>query len=93
MAKWEFKAIVNNSEVQGVVEANTYGAAYVKALCKLPSSCARGYTSDGIYELEKVTEDVGCTPANDPVANPMALEVESKTKKSKIYRILEPETV
>ena len=93
MAKWEFKAIVNNSEVQGVVEANTYGAAYVKALCKLPSSCARGYTSDGIYELEKVKEDDNSTSARDSVARPRALEVENKAKKSKIYNILEPETV
>ena len=93
MAKWRYKALINNKEVSGIVEANTYGAAYINALCKLPSSCALGYTPDGIYELEKVSETNNVASARDSVALPEAREAESNAKKSKIYRILEPETV
>ena len=39
------------------VEANTYSAAYIKALTQLPSRCSRMDTNDGILDLTMVPEE------------------------------------
>ena len=40
------------------VEAKTYSAAYIRALSRLPASCAIGPSSDGIVELSPLVQDV-----------------------------------
>lgn len=46
-----------NSTFPIIVEANTYGAAYVKVLCKLPARCALGSCADGILNLEAKNDE------------------------------------